>query len=95
MRTAGKFFGGRRVDLEPIDFAPQVVRLEVSVGFRRDPRIARWALRRQAGWSSLTTAFARSISNLRLAVPVEVVALRRHEIQDELLRRDRALRGTR
>jgi hypothetical protein len=40
MRTAGKFFGGRRVDLEPIDFAPQVVRLEVSVGFRRDPRIA-------------------------------------------------------
>ncbi len=31
MRTAGKFFGGRRADLKPIDFAPQVVRLEEPV----------------------------------------------------------------
>jgi prepilin-type processing-associated H-X9-DG protein len=40
MRIVGRFFDERRVYVEPIDLAPQVVGLEMPVGFRRDPRIA-------------------------------------------------------
>ena len=40
MRTVGRFLGGPRVDVEPIDLAPQVVRHQMTVGFGRDPGIA-------------------------------------------------------